>query len=124
MNKATTGAFIGALAVITWREINNPPASAPLPLPMPSRYVGAAIVFGILEFMSDIWNPKISDVLAIGLFLGLAINTAQTGIAKNAGKPSGPTLNPTPGNPGNNAPTAPGEVQPGNGGLYQAPGGQ
>lgn len=90
MSRATTAAFVGSIAVITWRELNNPPSGAPLPIPMPSRYVGAAIVFGILEFMSDIWNPRISNWLAAAFFLVLLINTAQTGITKGGSEEGGP----------------------------------
>lgn len=84
MSRFTTAAFVGSLAVITWRELNNPEAGAPLPLPLPSRYIGAAIVYGILEFMSDVWNPRISDALAGGYFLALLISTAQNGITKSS----------------------------------------
>lgn len=136
MSRVTTAAFVGSLAVITWRELNNPPAGAPLPLPTPSRYVGAAIVFGILEFMSDIWNPRISDVLAAGFFLTLAISTAQNGIQHNASSGNsnspgnGATTVPNggsgipglPSNPG--LLTGPGFLPPDNGGLVPAPGGQ
>jgi hypothetical protein len=124
MSKATSAAFVGSLAVITWREINNPQPGAPLPLPMPYRYVGAAIVYGILEFMSEIWNPKISDTLAVAYFLMLLISTAQNGIAHNAGgatdkmqkikpQPVNPN-NPAGGNPLNNPGTltGPGFLNP------------
>lgn len=129
MSRVTTAAFVGSLAVITWRELNNPPAGAPLPLPAPSRYVGAAIVFGILEFMSDIWNPRISDVLAAGFFLTLAISTAQNGIQHNAGNSKSPGNGATtvpnggsgiPSNPG--LLSGPGFLPPDNGGLVPAPG--
>lgn len=124
MSKATTAAFVGSLAVITWRELNNPESGAPLPLPVPSRYVGAAIVYGILEFMSDIWNPRISDALAVGYFLALLIGTAESGIKHNAGGGSGVTdkmnINPVPVNP--NAPGAPGGNPLQNPGQLTGPG--
>lgn len=101
MSRVTSAAFVGSLAVITWRELNNPETGAPLPLPMPSRYVGAAVVYGILEFMSDIWNPRISDALASAYFLMLVISTAQAGIAHKAGGSNKMNVNPVPVNPNN-----------------------
>lgn len=138
MTKTTTAAFIGSLAVITWREINNPSPGTPLPLPMPQRYVGAAIVFGILEFMSNIWNEKISDALAAAFFLVLLISTAQNGITKNAGGTSGSSgnspiggavpVNPNYSTPGGGNPlqnpgqlTGPGFIPPNNGGYGNVP---
>ena len=86
MNKMITGAFVGSLAVVTWRELKNPPAGAPLPIPVPSAYVGTAIVYGILGFVGDTLNEKIANWLAAAYFLVLLIHTAQ-----NSSTASGPS---------------------------------
>lgn len=91
MNGMVKGAFVGSLAVVTWRELKNPQTGAPLPIPMPSAYVGTAIVFGILGFVGDSVNERIANWLAAAYFLVLLIHTAQnppgTGSSTEEGGP-------------------------------------
>lgn len=70
-------AYIGSCALITYREFKNPTKGAPLPVPPPSRYVGAGIAFGMCGLLADFIDPRVGGVLAVGLFVGLAFQTAQ-----------------------------------------------
>jgi hypothetical protein len=79
--RAIFGAFLGCVAIITYREIKTPMEGVPLPgLPTPSRFVGAGVAFGMLGLVSEFLSEKIAAVLAIGLFIGLAFQTAQNSV--------------------------------------------
>lgn len=70
-------AYLGSCAIITYREFKNPTKGAPLPVPPPSKYVGAGIAFGMCGLLSEFIDPRVGGVLAVGLFVGLAFQTAQ-----------------------------------------------
>lgn len=79
---AIMAAFLGSCAVITWRDFKNPDSKWPLPVPPPYRYIGAGVAFGLLSLVGDFFDERIATVIAIGLFIGLSFQTAQT-ITKN-----------------------------------------
>lgn len=64
-------AFIGSVAVISWQEIKDFHR-----VPIPSRFVGAGVAFGILA-MSEPVIGKLSSTLAWGLLLGLLYEQNQ-----------------------------------------------
>lgn len=97
--KVVLAAFVGSCAVIAWRDFKTPVKDAPLPAPPPYRFVWAAVAFGMLGLFGEMVSGKIADVLAGGLFIGLAFQTAQS--AKNpaisgSAKQSGPVTGSTP----------------------------
>jgi len=77
--------------MITWRDIKNPPAGDPLPLPMPSRYVGATVAFGLLGLVGEMFTDKIPAVLAVGLLVGMGFQQAQAGKTPYSSAPSSST---------------------------------
>lgn len=76
---AIFAAFLGAVAIITWRDFTNRDPDWPLPVPPPYRYVGAAVAFGMLSLVAEFVNEKVPAVLAMGLLVGLGFQTAQSG---------------------------------------------
>lgn len=79
--RAIFASFLGCVAIITYREIKTPMEGVPLPgMPTPSRFVGAGVAFGLLGLVAEFLSDKIAAVLAIGLFIGLAFQTAQTNV--------------------------------------------
>ena len=89
-NKAVLGSFIGVLALITYRDFRHPDSSWPLgPVPPPYRYTYAAVVFGMLALVSDIWSDKIATVVAVGVLVGtlyavISGKSATSGLQSNA----------------------------------------
>lgn len=77
-DRAILASFIGACAIITWRDFTNPDPAWPLPAPPPYRYAGAGVAFGLLGIFADTINPKIAATLAVGLLIGLGFQTAQS----------------------------------------------
>jgi hypothetical protein len=75
--RAILASFLGACAIISWRDFTNPDPNWPLPAPPPYRYVGAAVAFGLLAIFADTVSPKIGATLAVGLLVGLGFQTAQ-----------------------------------------------
>ena len=79
--------FIGCCALITYRDYTQADPSWPLgPVPPPYRYVWTGVAFGILALVADFIDPRIADVIAGGLFMGLAFNvvtktTSTAGLA-------------------------------------------
>jgi hypothetical protein len=76
---AIFAAFLGAVAIITWRDFTDRDPDWPLPVPPPYRYVGAAVAFGMLSLVAEFVNEKVPAVLAMGLLVGLGFQTAQQG---------------------------------------------
>lgn len=71
MNKGVMASFIGCLILITYRDFKTPDSSWPLgPVPPPYRFTWAAVVFGILALVSDIFSSKVATVVAVGVLLG------------------------------------------------------
>lgn len=60
-------AFFGACAIISWQEIRTFQR-----LPLPSRFVGAGMAFGLLALAEPIITPPLAGTLAWGLLFGLA----------------------------------------------------
>jgi len=80
--KGVMASFIACLMLITYRDFKTPDSSWPLgPVPPPYRYAWAAVVFGILALVSDMFSPKIATVVAIGVVIGLLfqVTTNPTG---------------------------------------------
>lgn len=77
-DRAILASFIGACAIITWRDFTNLDPDWPLPAPPPYRYAGAAVAFGMLAIFADTINPKVAATLAFGLLVGLGFQTAQS----------------------------------------------
>lgn len=75
-NAAILGSFVGAVAIITWRDFSNPNVQWPLPAPPPYRYVGAGVAFGLLALVADTLDARIASTIAFGLLIGLAMQTA------------------------------------------------
>lgn len=71
------GSFVGSIAIISWREFKNPDSSWPIPIPPPYRYIGAGVAYGLLALVADTLNDQIAGIIAVGLFIGLAFQTAQ-----------------------------------------------
>lgn len=102
-NKAVLGSFVAVLALITYRDFRHPDPTWPLgPVPPPYRYAYAAVVFGIIGFVSDIWSEQVATVVASGVLIGtiyavISGKSAVAGLASNAPKtetqkpPTGPT---------------------------------
>lgn len=89
-NRAVLGSFIGVLALITYRDFRHPDSTWPLgPVPPPYRYTYAAVVFGILALVSDIWSDQIATVIAVGVLVGtlyavISGKSATGGLQSNA----------------------------------------
>lgn len=65
-------AYAGSLAIITYQELKDFNR-----LPLPSRYIGASLAFGILAILEPVITPKLSGTLAWGLLVGLAYMQSQ-----------------------------------------------
>lgn len=89
-NRAVMSSFIGVLALITYRDFRHPDPSWPLgPVPPPYRFTYAAVVFGILAMVSDIWSPRLASVVAVGVLIGtlyaiISGQSASAGLKANA----------------------------------------
>lgn len=90
-NAVILGSFVGSCAIITWREFKNPDPSWPIPIPPPYRYIGAGVAFGLLALVADTLSDRIASVIAVGLLIGLAFQTAQSKAKHTLG-----TFTPTP----------------------------
>jgi hypothetical protein len=78
--------YVVVLAMITWREIKNPPSDNPIFLPEPQRYVSATVAFGLLGLLGETLTDRLAGVLAIGLAVGMGMqqNSATSGIVEKA----------------------------------------
>lgn len=94
-NKAVLGSFLAVLALITYRDFRHPDPTWPLgPVPPPYRYTYAAVIFGILGFVSDIWSEQVATVVASGVLIGtiyavVSGKSATAGLTSNAPKEGG-----------------------------------
>jgi len=78
--------FIACLVLITYRDFKTPDSSWPLgPVPPPYRFTWAAVVFGILTIVSDMFSPKIATVVAIGVVIGLLFQVTTNPTGATAG---------------------------------------
>lgn len=102
-DKIILGSYLGACAIITWRDFTHPDSNWPLPAPPPYRYLWATVGFGLCYALALFTDDRIGEVLAGGLLLGLAFQTAAT-YKKSAGGPSGSPGQPT--GPRNLSPTS------------------
>jgi hypothetical protein len=99
-NRVVIGAFVGSIALITYRDFKQNDPSWPLgPVPPPYRYTWCAVVFGLCALISDLLNEKIGSVIAGGVFMGLAFNVvtkapSTSGLASSA-SPNLPTSSAT-----------------------------
>lgn len=83
-----TGGFVVAVSVGAWQEITHPNPKNPLsPLPAPYRFAGAAMAYGLLALVADFIEERIAGMLAVGLTLGLLMNTFAKEVP---GKTAGP----------------------------------
>jgi len=60
-------AFFTSCALISWQEVKTFKR-----LPLPSRFVGAGVAFGLLAISEPIISPQLAGSLAWGLVMGLA----------------------------------------------------
>lgn len=105
-NKIVVTSFLGAVAVITYRDFKNPGSDWPLgSVPPPSRYAWAGVAFGICALIADMVNVKIGAVIAAGLFVGLLFNVVTGKPLASAGLTT-PTPAPLSKNPTDHSQTA------------------
>ena len=59
--KGLLGAFFAQVIIITYRSVAGggiaTPRTAPLPVPLPSEYTAAALIYGVLAIMPDSLAP-------------------------------------------------------------------
>lgn len=96
-HKGVLAAWLGVVALITYQSFKNPDPNWPLgPVPPPFRYTWSAVVFGILLVVADFFNPRIANVIAAGVFIGVLYSQFNGG-GILGGKPSGsPSLGSSP----------------------------
>lgn len=74
-DKVVMASFAASIALITYRDFKQADSSWPLgKVPPPYRYTWAGVAFGICELLTSFMDPRIGEVIAGGLFLGLAFN--------------------------------------------------
>ena len=79
--------FIIAIGILTWDEIKNQQR-----VPVPTKYVHAAVVWGILGIIADFGAPEVASVFGLGLVLAMAYgyyNSQHTTTETNVGTMSG-----------------------------------
>lgn len=81
--KILLATFFAAVATLTWSEMRNYQR-----WPMPSRYVGAGLTWGILGLLAPVVSYRLASVFGVGLYLTLLYQYF------NAGKGSGGVLLP------------------------------
>lgn len=85
--------FLAALATLTWSEAHKYQV-----VPRPSRYVGAAVAWGILGFLAPAVSYRLAAMFGIGLYLALLYQYFNPGgnqfVAQGLG-----TASPGPGTP-------------------------
>ena len=114
--KGVLAAWLGVVALITYQSFKNPDPNWPLgPVPPPFRYTWSAVVFGILLLVADFINPKIANVIAGGVLIGV-FYMQFNGSGILGGKPSGaPSLGSSGSSPTKNTkPAAPNSPSSGN----------
>lgn len=96
-NRAVLGCFMGVIALITYRDFRHPDATWPLgPVPPPYRFTYAAVVFGLITILSNVWSPRIATIIASGVLIGtlyavISGKSATAGLQANAPGYSGTT---------------------------------
>lgn len=84
--KGVMASFIACLVLITYRDFKTPDSAWPLgPVPPPYRFTWAAVVFGILAIVSDMFSPKIATVVSIGVVIGLLFQVVTNPTGGTAG---------------------------------------
>lgn len=78
--------FVLAVCIITYSEIHDQKR-----MPLPSRYVSAGMVWGILGLLAAFFSPQIAAMFGVGMDLALiyqhyAGSKAASDIGKAAGK--------------------------------------
>lgn len=74
-------AFVGSVAIISWQEIHDFQR-----VPIPSRFIGAGVAFGILAVAEPVIG-KLASTLAWGLLLALLYEQNQHKATKQAPPP-------------------------------------
>ncbi len=85
--------FLIAASIITWRDIKHPDPKWPLgPVPPPYRYAMAALAFGLLAGVGQVFNAsRLTSILGVGLVMGLAFQTFQGAAKGTTAAPANPT---------------------------------
>lgn len=101
-NKGVLAAFLGTLAIITYREYKSSDAAGwKIPyIPPPYVYTWGAVVFGLLALLADIVSPRIATVIAVGVMIGVLLpvlkNAPATGGATSGSAANPPSTGATP----------------------------
>lgn len=68
-HRAMITGFVISAGIITWQEIHSCHT-----FPWPPRYVGAGIVFGLLDLTSPFISPELAGIVGFGFILAMIIN--------------------------------------------------
>lgn len=89
MNRVIVASFLAVIAMQVYKDYENPTGTLK-PLPLPSHLVWTAVVFGILSVVADMFNPKIGEIIAGGVVMGMFYNTVTAPKpTKKSGQPAG-----------------------------------
>ena len=58
--------FIAAIGILAWDEVNIEKR-----VPMPSKFVYAGIVWGVLGIVAELGAPEIAFIFAVGILLSM-----------------------------------------------------